>query len=98
MSRLAPGRPIAPPANPVGELVFMRDLRPGASMFECLRAAWIEAQGDAHAAYESWRDDARPDGYVVYRAAQDRADSAQDALARWAPGLGAGSTASNRIG
>jgi len=75
----------------------MRDLRPGASMFECLRAAWIEAQGDAHAAYESWRDDARPDGYVVYRAAQDRADAAQDALARWALGAGAGSAASGQI-
>jgi hypothetical protein len=76
----------------------MSDPRPGASVFECLRVAWIEAQGEAHAAYLGWRDAARADGYVVYRAAQDRADAAQDALARWAPGLGAGSTASNRIG
>jgi hypothetical protein len=97
MSRLAPGRPIAPHANGVGELVFMRDLRPGASMAECLRAVWIEAQGEARAAYLGWCDEARPDGYVVYRAAQDRADAAQDALARWALGAGAGYTASNRI-
>ena len=97
MSRLAPGRPTVPSANAVGELVFMSDLRPGASMFECLRVAWIEAQGEARATYLGWCDEARPDGYVVYRAAQDRADAAQDALARWALGLGAGSTASNRI-
>jgi hypothetical protein len=86
MSRLAPHRPSALPTNEVGELVFTRDLPAGASMVECLHAAWIEAQGEAHAAYATWRDhgDARLDGYVVYRAAQDRADAAQDALALWA--------------
>jgi acyl-CoA reductase-like NAD-dependent aldehyde dehydrogenase len=42
-----------------------------------------EAQAEANVAYADWRD--RPSGerYVVYRAAQDRADAAQDALARW---------------
>jgi hypothetical protein len=97
MSRLAPDRPVAPPADAVGDLVFTHDLRPGASMVECLRGAWIDAQREARAAYECWRDDACPDGYVVYRAAQDRADAAQDALAQWALGPGAGSTARNRM-
>jgi hypothetical protein len=95
MSRLAPDRPTSLPANGAGELVFPHDLRPGASMFECLRAVWLEAQGEAHAAYEDWREGGRPDGYAVYRAAQDRADAAQDALAEWALGAGAGSPASN---
>jgi hypothetical protein len=82
MSRLAPDRPTALAADGVGELVFSREIHPGASIFECLRAAWKEAQGEAHATYTTWRD-GRPDGYVVYRAAQDRADAAQDALASW---------------
>jgi hypothetical protein len=83
MSRLAPDRPSALAADEVGELVFSREIHPGASIFECLRAAWTEAQGEAHATYTTWRDDRRPDAYVVYRAAQDRADAAQDALAWW---------------
>jgi acyl-CoA reductase-like NAD-dependent aldehyde dehydrogenase len=42
-----------------------------------------EAQAEANIAYEDWR--LRPGGeaYAVYRAAQDRADAAQDELARW---------------
>jgi hypothetical protein len=90
MSRLAPDRPTALPANGVGELVFTDDLPPGASIFECLRAVWKEAHGEAHAAYAAWRDGGRPEGCVVYRAAQDRADAAQDELARWALGTAAG--------
>jgi hypothetical protein len=91
MSRLAPDRPSALPANVVGELVFTRDLPAGSSMVECLHAAWMEAHGEAYAAYSAWRDDGRLDGYVVYRAAQDRADAAQDALAQWALGASGGS-------
>jgi hypothetical protein len=97
MSRLAPDRATALAADGVGELVFSREIHPGASIFECLRAAWKEAQGEAHATYAAWRDDRRPDGYVVYRAAQDRADTAQDTLARWELGARAACTASNRI-
>lgn len=43
-----------------------------------------EAQTEANLAYEDWRHDTTSDAYVVYRAAQDRADAAQDALAEWA--------------
>jgi hypothetical protein len=43
-----------------------------------------EAQAEANVAYEDWRHDSCMDAYVVYRAAQDRADAAQDALAEWA--------------
>jgi len=53
-------------------------------------AAWIfceldyvrrEAQAEAELAYEAWRQLPGNDGYTVYRAAQDRADAAQDQLA-----------------
>ncbi len=40
-----------------------------------------EAQAEADLAYECWRQRPGADAYVVYRAAQDRADAAQDDLA-----------------
>jgi hypothetical protein len=67
-----------------GELVFSRDVSPTASMFDCLRVAWDEAQSEADCAYEAWCCEDSVDAYVVYRAAQDRADAGQDALARHA--------------
>jgi hypothetical protein len=42
-----------------------------------------EAQAEANAAYDDWRLVSGDDAYIVYRAAQDRADAAQDQLARW---------------
>ena len=44
--------------------------------------AWDEAQTEAELAYEAWCRESGTKGYVVYRAAQDRADAAQDSLAR----------------
>lgn len=44
---------------------------------------WREAQAEANLAYRSWSLHLGHDEYAVYRAAQDRADSAQDALARY---------------
>ena len=41
-----------------------------------------EAQAEATLAYEDWRCLRSRDAYAVYRAAQDRADAAQDDLAR----------------
>jgi hypothetical protein len=46
-----------------------------------LAYAWRVAQDDAVAAYEAWRDSSGANEYAVYRAAQDRADQAQDTLA-----------------
>jgi hypothetical protein len=43
-----------------------------------------EAQAEADLAYELWRAEPSMDTYAVYRAAQDRADAAQDDLADWA--------------
>jgi hypothetical protein len=58
-------------------------------------AAWVfseleyvrrEAQVEAELAYEAWCQLPGGDGYAVYRAAQDRADAAQDQLAGWVRG------------
>ena len=43
-----------------------------------LADAWRAAHGEATLAYEHWREQLGPNGYAVYRAAQDRADQAQE--------------------
>ena len=45
------------------------------------RDAWRDAHDDAAAAYRTWTCDRTPVAYAAYRAAQDREDAAQDALA-----------------
>jgi hypothetical protein len=42
-----------------------------------------EAQAEADQAYDDWRMQPTRMSYAVYRAAQDRADAAQDDLASW---------------
>ncbi len=42
---------------------------------------WRRAQADAREAYEYWRRSGGGAAFAAYRAAQDRADSAQDELA-----------------
>jgi acyl-CoA reductase-like NAD-dependent aldehyde dehydrogenase len=58
------------------------------ALLEELRFVRREAQAEANLAYRDWA--ARPVGerYAVYRAAQDRADAAQDQLANWAGEIG----------
>ena len=46
-----------------------------------LAYAWRTAQDEATIAYQAWQQAPSPIAYAVYRAAQDRADKAQDALA-----------------
>jgi len=48
-----------------------------------------EAQAEADLAYDHWRAQPSRDSYAVYRAAQDRADAAQDDLADWSRALAA---------
>jgi hypothetical protein len=43
--------------------------------------AWHEAREEAVDAYGTWRSAPTAESYAVYRAAQDRADAAQDILA-----------------
>jgi hypothetical protein len=41
---------------------------------------WSAARAEANLAYEAWCYTPGSDGYVVYRAAEDRADAAEHAL------------------
>jgi hypothetical protein len=47
---------------------------------EELHAAWRAARAEANGAYDAWRRHPARDTYAIYRAAEDRADAAQDAL------------------
>jgi hypothetical protein len=58
------------------ELVIRR-----ADTWTPVRDAWRDAHEDAGAAYRAWRLERTPSAYAAYRAAQDREDAAQDALA-----------------
>ncbi len=58
------------------ELVIRR-----ADTWAPVRDAWRDAHDDADAAYHRWLGERTPGAYVAYRAAQDREDAAQDALA-----------------
>ena len=43
---------------------------------------WSAARADSNLAYEAWCDSPGAEAYLVYRAAEDRADAAEGALAR----------------
>jgi hypothetical protein len=73
----------------VDELKFLLDGVPDTRELVIFRAgtwrperdAWRDAHEDAAAAYRSWLRSRTPAAYAAYRAAQDREDAAQDALA-----------------
>jgi len=52
----------------------------GMWVLEELTFAWRDAQVEASLAYCHWRRMGDRTAYAIYRAAQDRADAAQDAL------------------
>jgi hypothetical protein len=54
------------------------------TLLEDLTSAWRAAQGEADRAYQRWSRAPSEETYAGYRAAQDRADAAQDQLAAWA--------------
>jgi hypothetical protein len=58
-------------------------------MLEELSFVRREAQAEANLAYRDWLQLRSRDAYAVYRAAQDRADAAQDDLASVAGQLAA---------
>lgn len=49
---------------------------------DALFAEWSAARAEANLAYDAWCHTPGSDGYLVYRAAEDRADAAEEALAR----------------
>ena len=46
-----------------------------------LQTVWSAARAEANLAYDAWRTTGGDDAYATYRAAEDRADAAEDALA-----------------
>jgi hypothetical protein len=65
------------------EFALMRPPAQAYAILEELSFVRREAQAEADLAYEDWRHQPCRTTYAVYRAAQDRADAAQDDLARW---------------
>ncbi len=53
------------------------------TMLEELSSARRTAQAEADRAYRRWTRTPNEETYAAYRAAQDRADAAQDQLAAW---------------
>jgi hypothetical protein len=62
------------------ELVLRRAAALGPA-FNAVYDAWSDAHEEAEHAYLSWRSSGGVEAYALYRAAQDREDAAQDALA-----------------
>ena len=62
------------------ELILRRAASLGPA-FNAVYDAWSDAHEEAEDAYCAWRQSGRGEDYAVYRAAQDREDAAQDALA-----------------
>jgi hypothetical protein len=62
------------------ELVLRRAASLGPA-FNAVYDAWSDAHEEAEIAYIAWRGSGDGGDYAVYRAAQDREDAAQDALA-----------------
>jgi hypothetical protein len=59
--------------RPYGQLTGSREL-------DELEVVWRAARAEANLAYAAWGAQPGSDAYAAYRAAEDRADAAQDAL------------------
>ena len=53
----------------------------GAQLYDQLFTVWSAERAEANLAYEAWCAAPGADAYAVYRAAEDRADAAERALA-----------------
>jgi hypothetical protein len=62
------------------ELVLRREAELGPS-WDAVYSAWSDAHEEAEDALHAWRQGGGRRAYSAYRAAQDREDAAQDALA-----------------
>jgi hypothetical protein len=62
------------------ELVLRREASRGPA-WNVLYDAWSDAHEEAEGAWLGWRADPGPEAYAAYRAAADREDAAQDAVA-----------------
>lgn len=66
-------------ADEVTEAI-LRQLRQSTQAVDDVSLAWRQKQAHARLAYEHWCLFPGEEAYALYRAAQDQADSAQDAL------------------
>ena len=62
------------------ELILRREPARGAE-WNALYDAWSDAHEEAEGAWRTWRSDGGREAYATYRAAADREDAAQDAVA-----------------
>jgi hypothetical protein len=60
---------------------YLRRTMTPAQVHDELFTVWSAARAEANLAYEAWCDTPGFAAYVVYRAAEDRADAAEHALA-----------------
>jgi hypothetical protein len=60
---------------------YLRGAMTAAQRHDELFALWGAARAEANLAYQAWCDVRGPVAYAVYRAAEDRADAAEQALA-----------------
>jgi hypothetical protein len=63
------------------ELMLAPPRLQGAELVGELFVAWSAARADANLALDAWESQPGSDAYAVFRAAEDRADAAEDALA-----------------
>lgn len=59
---------------------LLRNVHGGAGTSAAMHASWRVARADARRAYEAWRRHGGAAAYAAYRAAEDRADAALEAL------------------
>ncbi|HWE33833.1 MAG TPA: hypothetical protein VG410_10135 [Solirubrobacteraceae bacterium] len=79
-------------SRPQGAAALLADTTPSLRDYALLEEFSFvrrEAQAEADLAYEQWHVHGCRESYAVYRAAQDRADAAQDDLADWTRRLAA---------
>ena len=62
------------------ELILRREASRGPA-WNAIYDAWSDAHEEAEGAWRTWRSDGGRDAYLAYRAAVDREDAAQDAVA-----------------
>jgi hypothetical protein len=62
-------------------LGYLRRAMTAAQLHDELYTLWSAARAEANLAYEAWCAMPGADSYLVYRAAEDRADAAEQALA-----------------
>jgi hypothetical protein len=60
---------------------YVRRTMTPAQVHDELFTVWSAARAEANLAYSAWCDAPGSDAYAVYRAAEDRADAAEQALA-----------------